>query len=75
MGGGGCVVGIIRIKAISVQSIEIEFGLTGTELDKNCQHNSYKRNGEIIWLENIWSCRVNMGGGAAYLFSLVKLDA
>ena len=27
-------VGIIRIKAISVQSIEIELGLTGTELGK-----------------------------------------
>ena len=32
MGGGGGWVRIIRIKAISVQSIEIELGLTGTEL-------------------------------------------
>ena len=33
-GGWGWGVVIISYKAISVQSIEIEFGLTGTELGK-----------------------------------------
>ena len=35
LGVGGGWVGIIGIKAISVQSIKIELGLTGTELGKN----------------------------------------
>ena len=41
LGVGGGWVGIIGIKAISVQSIEIELGLTGTELGNNLLHMHY----------------------------------
>ena len=48
---GGWLVGKIRIKAIPVKSIEIEFGMTGTELGK--------MNLNLEWNKNAQKCRKN----------------